>query len=1502
MKSAPWYLSLLSVTPAILLPIVGSLVGSETLAQSITPASDGTGTTVDQQGDTHNINGGSLSSDETNLFHSFQEFGLDAGEIANFLANPHLNNIFGRVMGGNPSLINGLIQVTGGNANLYLMNPAGIVFGQNAQLNVPADFMATTATGIGFGENGWFNAFGTNEYQQFVGNPGQFIFDVSQPGSIINAGNLAISQGQNLTLLGGTVINTGELTAPGGRITIAAVPGSHRVKISQAGQLLSLEVEPLVNSSGQVIPFTPLDLAELLTGTEENLETGVEVDSAETVKLTDSDLILPNETDITIISGTIDVSNIENASANVYSPSPAIGGEINIIGKTVGLISANIDASGTNNGGTVRIGGDYQGEGIIPNADITLVDENSTIQADALTAGDGGTVIVWADGQTAFSGNISARGGLNTGDGGLVEVSGKKELKFGGTADTTADNGNVGTLLLDPTDILIRDDVGDGDDLDTSPFTFSGNPFGSPGQILSNDITPTIIFESELVALAAFNDVLLEATNTITIEGLGDDFLGLDPINFPGFSLRGSITFNSGGSFSMNPGDTIFTQGRIEISAESINAGTLVSGSGISLTADGNITTADLGSLENIEVNAGGEISTNRLLTTSNVTIGGVEFSSPSPNSGAIQLEANGTITTGGINASSSKGNGANITLISQTGEILIDSTRGTVEDTSGAVFSYSESSGRGGNITLRAFGNIATGPIVSSSDQSNGGQIEIISQNGAIDTSAGELRIDDEIVRDTGWIISGSGEEGTGGDITVTARDNIITGPVVSASRLGNGGSINLTSTVGTINTLQGLTSIEAFETALSLINVSPEELSPQTPKSLFPLSAIIAGSLVSGSEGAGNGGNITVTAYGSLSNGGVLSGSREGNGGDVRLTSTVGDVETFVINTQSLGTGRGGNVEVNSAGFVQVTGSVFAALQEIPPGRIDPNDIPPNLNQEASISTAGGVEDGNITIRHGGGLRNTPFEVGNATTNGTTSAISSGDFTISPFQSFPGNYTLGNIRIITDNPTIIGLDNLSIIGLCPPYCYQIRESVNILDDSVINNSPVFNSVLAIEGSFTNQYENYWKLSNTPIITLAQTQAILQSIEQATGVKPALIYAVFVPGNGVGDDGGRVEVETRKRRGQEREAQRFAEGVGGWESMVLAEEVWEDGAQLELILVTAEGEPIRFVVPGATRERVMEMVKGFRRAVTDIRIPRPYLPSAQQLYQWLIAPLEEELRKREINNLAFIMDQGLRSLPVAALHDGNGFIVERYSIGFMPSLSLTDTRYVDVRDLQVLAMGASEFTEQNPLPAVPVELSAIADKLWQGESFLNSTFTPANLKAARADQPFGIVHLATHGEFKPGKPENSYIQFWNTRLSLDQIRQLGLHNPPVELMVLSACRTALGNQEAELGFTGLAVQAGVKSALGSLWYVSDEGTLGLMTTFYQNLKQVPIKAEALRQTQLAMIQGQVRIENGQLITPNSTIDLPEELAGIEDKAFTHPYFWSAFTLVGSPW
>jgi CHAT domain-containing protein len=201
----------------------------------------------------------------------------------------------------------------------------------------------------------------------------------------------------------------------------------------------------------------------------------------------------------------------------------------------------------------------------------------------------------------------------------------------------------------------------------------------------------------------------------------------------------------------------------------------------------------------------------------------------------------------------------------------------------------------------------------------------------------------------------------------------------------------------------------------------------------------------------------------------------------------------------------------------------------------------------------------------------------------------------------------------------------------------------------------------------------------------------------------------------------------------------------------------------------------------------------------------------------------------------------------------------------------------------------------------VSEELSTITS-LWPGKSFLNKDFTLDNLKGQRRQNPFGIVHLATHASFQPGEPSNSYIQLSDTKLRLDQLRQLGWNRPPVELLVLSACKTALGSEEVELGFAGLAVQAGVKSALASLWFISDEGTMALMTDFYEQLKRAPIKAEALRRAQVAMLIGEVRLEDGKLVTSHEVMPLPPELANLGNQNLSHPKFWAAFTMIGNPW
>jgi CHAT domain-containing protein len=306
-------------------------------------------------------------------------------------------------------------------------------------------------------------------------------------------------------------------------------------------------------------------------------------------------------------------------------------------------------------------------------------------------------------------------------------------------------------------------------------------------------------------------------------------------------------------------------------------------------------------------------------------------------------------------------------------------------------------------------------------------------------------------------------------------------------------------------------------------------------------------------------------------------------------------------------------------------------------------------------------------------------------------------------------------------------------------------------------------------------------------------------------------------------------------------------------------------------------------------------------------------------LYQRIIAPIKPLLAASGINTLIFCVGSQLRSTPLVGLHDGQQYLVEQYSLGLIPAFSLTDSRYqpisapcdvacfpegVAARNNQILAMGASQFEGLNPLPAVPLELSTITQPPWQGRRFLNQDFTLKNLRQQLQSNAYSIVHLATHASFNPGSPGNSYIQLWQRdRLLLSQIANLDWRTLPVELLVLSACQTAIGNPQAELGFAGLAYESGVKTALASLWSVGDLSTLALMREFYYHLADanVKTKAEALRRSQVALLRGQVKVENNNLIGSGGTLGLgTAQIQG--QQTFTAPYHWAAFTLVGSPW
>ena len=356
----------------------------------------------------------------------------------------------------------------------------------------------------------------------------------------------------------------------------------------------------------------------------------------------------------------------------------------------------------------------------------------------------------------------------------------------------------------------------------------------------------------------------------------------------------------------------------------------------------------------------------------------------------------------------------------------------------------------------------------------------------------------------------------------------------------------------------------------------------------------------------------------------------------------------------------------------------------------------------------------------------------------------------------------------------------------------------------------------------------------------------------------------------------------------------------------------------LELRLVTEDGEVVRDMVPVANIDALAPVVNQLRGAITnplDRQVgSERYLQPAQQLYQWIMAPLAQALEDADIDIVIFCMGEGLRTVPLAALHDGQQFIVEKYAIAQIPGFSLFDARHRSLKNDQVLAMGASEFERQIPLPGVPVELDTILglgkiaspDPIapWDGISLLNSQFTLNALQEEHQSGKFGIIHLATHAEFRSGAPEQSYIQLWNEQLTLEQLPTLDWADPIVELLVLSACQTAVGDRQAEMGFAGLAVNSGVRSAMASLWVVSDRGTLALMGEFYQQLKETPTRVDALRNTQLALLRGEVKVDGDRITrgTRGGIIALPQVLQANGQESFSHPYYWSSFSMIGNPW
>ncbi|XGV96365.1 MAG: filamentous hemagglutinin N-terminal domain-containing protein [Leptolyngbya sp. BL-A-14] len=670
------------------------------------------------------INGGTLRG--ANLFHSFRQFSIPTSGEAYFNNAAQIQNILTRVTGGSLSNIDGLIRANG-IANLYLVNPNGIVFGPNASLNIGGSFVATTAGGLKLPDGSEYSALNPQAPPLLAVNLAPGVqYSARPPGSkVSNAGNLAVPTRQSITLLGGTTTSTGTLTAPGGTVQVL-------------GDQVALQ---------------------------------------------------------------------KNARVDVSSPT---------------------------GGGTVLIGGDYKGQGTIPNSQSTEVGQNVVIKADALTNGNGGKVILWSDGNTRFGGTITAQGGIQGGNGGFVETSGKLNLTVGDTAtvNTFAALGQTGNWLLDPANLTI---VGNG----TGTGTISPDGTNSPADSTIDNTTIGTALQTTNVILSATD--LIQANNVFVTPkvqgGIIQTYKGTDgetyispvdsqfdlTLSSPTITFTNStIVQNGGGNILINTGSLTMSNAAISTGVESgaiglagsisINArDQVLIKNNSTISSTGNFGQILIGSESSYNSSKDGSLlskitsspigsfilDNSRITTDSNNsnTAGGISINARDQvlikNNSTISSTGNfGQILIGSESSYNSSKDGSLLSKITSSpiGSFVLDNSRITTD---------SNNSNTAGNISINARDQVLIKNNSTISSTGNFGQILIGSESSYNSSKDGSLlsKITSSpigsFVLDNSRITTDSNNSNTAGNISINARDQVLIKNNSTISSTGNFGQI---------------------------------------------------------------------------------------------------------------------------------------------------------------------------------------------------------------------------------------------------------------------------------------------------------------------------------------------------------------------------------------------------------------------------------------------------------------------------------------------------------------------------------------------------------------------------------------------------------------------------------------------------------------------------------------------------------------------------------------
>ncbi|MDO9361252.1 MAG: filamentous hemagglutinin N-terminal domain-containing protein, partial [Polaromonas sp.] len=640
---------------------------------------------------------------------NWQSFGIGTGQSVQFVQPGAASVALNRVTGGNPSAIYGSLSANG---QVFLINPAGVMFAPGAQVNVGG--LVASTLGI------------SND--DFIA--GRYTFSGNSDAGVLNQGRITTARGGYVLLAGAQVTNSGAITTESGstgllagsRVTLdTSGVGLVRFSVDAAAVNAAASNSGTITAAGGQVAMLASSLGDAMA-TVVN-QTGV-IRATSATERNGLIVLSGGTTGAVRVSGTLDASGAAAGQT---------GGTVQVLGDRVELATgALLDASGHAGGGVVLVGGDYQGNNsAVQNATRTHVAAGTSIRADAIQSGNGGKVVVWADGDTRQLGSISARGGEAGGNGGFVEVSGKKLLDFHGRIDVSAPQGVGGKVLFDPENIVLDASV------QASP---PNNAAGAPDVAFADAPNPGT-YTIQVSDVVGYNELFLQATNDITLAsaltmGAGNSvrFEANNNIN-----INGALTVSGAGAINLKADADNSGTGALAIGAalSSQAGGITLSGAGVSSTAAGTISTTGAGNANAGQLTIASTGAVN-LAGTITATGGAAGAGLVGRAGGAVNISGVGGVTTADISASGTTGGTGN-TAGGSAGSITVNNTGtgdvslGALMARAGAARGTGASSAVAGsiNVTNSATGaNLSTLAIDTSGGAGgNGGLVGLSSQ-----------------------------------------------------------------------------------------------------------------------------------------------------------------------------------------------------------------------------------------------------------------------------------------------------------------------------------------------------------------------------------------------------------------------------------------------------------------------------------------------------------------------------------------------------------------------------------------------------------------------------------------------------------------------------------------------------------------------------------------------------------------------------------------------------